>query len=132
MVVATAQLHLDRPQNLWLMPFLVVLHHGMCLNNTIAVLHAFTSRKGVFERTPKFGSLQNFSSTPYFKQLTLNFPWAEIVAVICLVGSLSIGLVLPDLQVGRATYPWLAFFALSFVCMLGLHLQELCAKVIEK
>jgi hypothetical protein len=31
MVVASAQLHLEQPQRMFLMPLLVVLHHGLCL-----------------------------------------------------------------------------------------------------
>lgn len=52
-----AQAELDRP---WLkrMPavlFLSVLGSGMMVNNTRAILHAFTDRLAVFERTPKLG-----------------------------------------------------------------------------
>jgi len=131
MTVATAQLVLERPNKLWLMPCLVVLHHGMCMNNTMAVLRAFTPGKGVFERTPKFGSLQEkrkYSTTSYFKQLQVNVPWPEVFMLCVLLVSLALGMMYPELRVNTASYPWLAFFALGFLTVIVFHLQELCMK----
>lgn len=40
-----------------LIPYLVSLGAGLCLNNAIAVIDGIRSRGGVFERTPKSGSV---------------------------------------------------------------------------
>ena len=43
-------------RSLWLLPFLMAVGIGLAVNNTRAVLEAFSGRKSSFVRTPKLGS----------------------------------------------------------------------------
>jgi hypothetical protein len=55
------QHELNRPlwQRLPLILFLSVVGSGMMVNSLRAIVEAFSKRKAVFERTPKFGSVED-------------------------------------------------------------------------
>ena len=125
LIVLTSQLYLGHPERMKLMPLLIILHHGLCLSNTSAVFEAFKGNKGTFERTPKFGNLQEdskWAATNYAKALrSIGFPFGELMMVVFLGTVMVMGLYV---EVNYNTYPWLFFFLLGFLSIIGLHVQE--------
>eukprot|EP00457_Paulinella_chromatophora_P003857 gb/GEZN01003865.1/.p1 GENE.gb/GEZN01003865.1/~~gb/GEZN01003865.1/.p1 ORF type:complete len:554 (+),score=76.26 gb/GEZN01003865.1/:170-1831(+) len=127
MVVATAQLYIENQEGLMIMPLLLMLHHGLTVNNTFAVFQAFKHTKGIFERTPKFGEMgdgNKWRATEYFKHMKANLPTYEI-AVIILLCSVMAYANTHKLQVNKASYPWLVFFVLGYSYIVYLHFQEM-------
>ena len=57
LVVAMAEMLIGHSDRLGLMIPLLFLHHGLCVNNTIAALSALLlpAARFEFERTPKYG-----------------------------------------------------------------------------
>ena len=125
LVVLMSQLYLGHPERMKLMPILILLHHGLCLSNSSAVFEAVKGNKGSFERTPKFGNLQEdskWASTNYAKALrSLGFPFGEVMMVILLTTIMLMGL---SMDVNYYTYPWLLFFLIGFIIIICLHIQE--------
>jgi len=131
-VVAYSQLYLGKDYKFILscMIGLVLLHHGLVLNNTWAALFAFSKQKGIFERTPKFGDTgTKWIGTSYAKKLGIPLPWAELVAIVLLGLTMYTGLFF---QVHYPTYNWLFFFSSGFVFVVILQLQELWSKLNQK
>jgi hypothetical protein len=64
-VVVHAQFLLGSPVRLLLMPQLLLMHHGLIVSNSVAVLQAFGGYSPPFERTPKFGfdEIKNSTAT---------------------------------------------------------------------
>lgn len=123
--ITYAQLWQEKPWRVLLMPLLILLHHGLCLNNCSAVFEAFNPvNKGVFERTPKFGSMENWANTNYAKALkSVGFPLAEILMCILLLTCILVGCC-TDLPVNAYAYPWLYFFLAGFGQMIFFHFHE--------
>lgn len=65
-----------RPESIWrravLLPYLIVLGLGLCLNNTRGVLEALLRRKSAFVRTPKRGPREGSTKT---YRLGANWSW---------------------------------------------------------
>jgi len=120
LVVGLGQLQLKHYERLLLLPCLVVLHAGMCLSNTKAVVAALRGEKSSFERTPKFGET-SWAGTNYANNLKINLPWPELIACAGLILSMFIGCFV-DCLVGF--YPFLALSALGFAAVAFLHLDE--------
>lgn len=125
LVVALSQTNLDHPERLVLLPLIAILHHGLCISNTAAVLQAFWGSKSAFERTPKFGELQQdgkWQDSSYARSLVAkNFPKLEFTVFCTLLVCMAAG---RFMNVNSYTYPWLMFFTLGFAYVLFLHYQE--------
>lgn len=129
LVVGLGQIQLKHYERLLLIPFLVVLHAGMCISNTKAVVAAIRGEKSSFERTPKFGEAQ-WAGTNYAKSLKIVLPWDELIAGVFLSGCLLAGMFVPVLE---GFYPFLALSTLGFFAVSWLHIDEVnqCAKAAE-
>lgn len=73
-----------RPEALWrravLLPYLIVLGLGLCINNTRGVLEALMRRKSAFVRTPKCGQVEG-SMMKY--RLSANWSWPYEILLGC-------------------------------------------------
>eukprot|EP00753_Platysulcus_tardus_P002766 PLAT11879.1.p1 GENE.PLAT11879.1~~PLAT11879.1.p1 ORF type:complete len:543 (-),score=278.24 PLAT11879.1:314-1942(-) len=124
-VVIFAQCMLGHPGRLLVLPQLLLLHHGIIINNCRAVIEAWVGKASVFERTPKYGDLKTntaWKTSRYAQLVKVDF-LGELVASIALWGVLAYGIIY-----GNAVpplIPWLAFFASSFTYIVFLHLQEI-------
>jgi hypothetical protein len=125
--VALSQVWLGHPERLVNMPMLLLLHHGLCVSNAIAVCEALLGHKSPFERTPKFGDattdVKMWKATKYMQSVrkATGIFWEFLMLLVC-IGTLVVGLMqpTPDLLI----VPWLVFFALSFAYIIFLHIQE--------
>jgi cellulose synthase/poly-beta-1,6-N-acetylglucosamine synthase-like glycosyltransferase len=128
LVVTTAQFQLGHPETLLHMPFLLLLHHGLCISNSIAVFEALIGHKSAFERTPKFGTAAAskpsvWKATTYMSSVrkATGIFWemamALLVATVIVTGFIVTN---PDPLV----VPWLVFFFISFLYIAYLHIQE--------
>eukprot|EP01006_Ploeotia_vitrea_P039007 TRINITY_DN66302_c13_g2_i1.p1 TRINITY_DN66302_c13_g2~~TRINITY_DN66302_c13_g2_i1.p1 ORF type:complete len:639 (-),score=357.51 TRINITY_DN66302_c13_g2_i1:81-1997(-) len=135
LVVACAQIYLGRTHRMALMPLLVLLHHGLCVSNTMAVFEAVRGIRGSFERTPKFGQLQEqnrWAGTQYARALkSVGFPTYEIIMSALIITIISTGL-MADVEVNQTTYPWLCFFLIGFLMIIALHVIEYVGLVSAK
>jgi len=131
-VVAAAQFWLDRvdPLKPFLksMFFLILLHHGLVLNNTYAVFCAIfiKSHSGTFDRTPKFGQTKSWVKTNYGTQLGITVPWFELGMIGFLAAVIWSGL---HYEVHHPTYPWLLTFISSFCFVVYLQMSEYWSKL---
>ena len=137
LVVCAAQFLLGNPERLLLLPFVLLLHHGLSLSNTLSVFDAFRGSEGAFERTPKYGRLSNEHSGQAASKEWKASTYArgvkdrrqvlrEIAMVAILTTAIIVGVRLiqsgADLDV--MVVPWLIFFDLSFLYLLWLRFDE--------
>eukprot|EP00455_Lapot_gusevi_P028889 TRINITY_DN3095_c0_g1_i12.p1 TRINITY_DN3095_c0_g1~~TRINITY_DN3095_c0_g1_i12.p1 ORF type:complete len:223 (+),score=64.01 TRINITY_DN3095_c0_g1_i12:163-831(+) len=127
LVVASAQFALGKPHRVVLMPWLVFLHHGLCLNNAIAVISALLGLRANFQRTPKFGDQQANNAwmwTSYAQSLATSkdWPWLEMAMALGLLTVMGVGL---WLRLSIYTFPWLLFFFLGFLFIVVLQWREI-------
>lgn len=126
MIVMLSQGYLGHIENAIYMPMLIILHHGLCLNNAAACLEAIQGKTSGFERTPKFGDMQlgsKWYNTEYAKALkNTKLPWGEILMAAFLIFSMIMGLFV---EVNYYTYPWLMFFTGGFLMVIKLHFDEI-------
>jgi len=135
-VVAAAQFWLDQvdPMKKFLksMFYLLLLHHGLVINNSYAVFCAIfiKDRSGTFDRTPKFGSNnKSWIKTSYGTQLGVTLPWLELCMIAFLAIIIWLGLYY---EVHHPTYPWLITFISSFIFLVYLQVTEYSSKLKKK
>jgi hypothetical protein len=126
LVVCVAEWKLGHPERILLLPLLIILHNGLCLNNSFAVLEAIIGKKTAFERTPKFGNMQagdKWTETQYAKALQGHkLPWAEIIMCGVLLLCMLVGV---QLNVATHSYPWLFIFLSAFLSIIFQHYKEI-------
>lgn len=126
LVVCVAEVKLGHPERIFLLPLLIILHNGLCLNNSFAVLEAVVGKKTPFERTPKFGNMQTgdkWTETEYAKALQGHkLPWAEIFMCAILLCCMLLGV---QLNVATHSYPWLFIFLAAFLSIIFQHYREI-------
>ncbi|MCL4488783.1 MAG: glycosyltransferase [Chloroflexi bacterium] len=92
--------------------FLILLGTGLALNNTFAVLGAFTRQRNTFRRTPKF-SVAASGDSWNSKRYTLPFGW-EALGELGLAAYALFGVVLALQNKFFWTAPFLLLYAASF------------------
>lgn len=134
LVVVVAQLHLRSPQRLLLMPLLLLMHHGISLSNTHAVLQGVCGHRGVFERTPKFGdaAMERTQAARKRDESWVKSNYARSVrSALSVTGEAVLcGLLLAVLVYRSTTLlldslnAWLFFFLASYVYIIVLSAME--------
>ncbi|MGC8878600.1 MAG: cellulose synthase family protein [Anaerolineae bacterium] len=103
-----------------LLPMLVMLGTGMCLNNTIAVVRALLGVRTSFQRTPKFDLRRagdNWMGSIYALRRDA-LVWGELLLALLAMGAIF----LPSI---RWTFiPWLLLYAGGFGYIGGLSLYQ--------
>jgi cellulose synthase/poly-beta-1,6-N-acetylglucosamine synthase-like glycosyltransferase len=99
---------------------LLLLGTGIALNNTLAVLEAFTRRENTFRRTPKF-RVENAKDVWQAKRYTLSFSW-ETFAELALAAYALFGASIAWQRHLIWTLPFLLLYAASFAFVGGLSL----------
>jgi cellulose synthase/poly-beta-1,6-N-acetylglucosamine synthase-like glycosyltransferase len=126
-VLAEIRLHRDWGRRLLALPFVLLFGVGMTVNNTLAVLRAFSRRPLVFERTPKYDIRQrrdDWLKGDYALPVDPT-TWIELIMALYL----GFGAVMAW---GRAPglFPFLVIWTLAFayVALLGLVQERKLAR----
>jgi len=111
---------------------LMLLGTGIALNNSLAVLEAFTRRGNTFRRTPKF-RVESDDDAWDTKRYTLPFSW-EAVGELALAAYAFVGVAIAWQHQLVWTLPYLILYAASFMFVgaLGLwHSRPVRSREIE-
>jgi hypothetical protein len=114
-------MHPNWKRRLAFFPILIFLGVGLCLNNTLAVVRAFTHRPTPFGRTPKPGSNPT-SDIPFTKLYTLPRNWTSW-GELALAGY-ALGAFLLALDRLPIIAPALSLITLSFAFVGGMGLWQ--------
>lgn len=93
-------------------PFLALLGIGIALNNTLAILEAFTNRSSEFQRTPKF-RLEGRADNWIGKRYALPFDWTalgEALLTFYSLATVAIAIIRADFY----AIPFLLLYAFGF------------------
>ncbi len=99
-------------------PMLTIIGTGISVNNTKAVIEALLNRKGVFQRTPKFG-IERSTDSWDGKKYRLSFPVMTVIEIILGIYAL-VTLYFSIITGNYFLAPFLAVYILGYFYVSGL------------
>ncbi|HLB70314.1 MAG TPA: FG-GAP-like repeat-containing protein [Candidatus Methanoperedens sp.] len=114
------ELYRDWKSRLKYLPMLTVLGIGISVNNTRAVIEALLNRKGIFQRTPKFG-IERDSDRWEEKKYRLSFPLITFIELGLGIYALF-ALYLAYIKGNYFLIPFLVLYVAGYLYIFGLTL----------